>query len=510
MIDRQKEVIDKKAFDGGRFATKINLRTQFLRSYKVGMNRYSPRGNPRSRFFLLCLLGMLAAAGCVNRGDLRFGPDLGVPKHRLSGTIVLPEVVESKLLGALRADILPITSFETFIVSAGGRQIRAGKDGSFSLADVPQADDIVIEAVSGKVALRRRVYSRDLQQHDLTRLTVDLDTTARALVWAEGKALKKDLTAWDINAREYAPALASLTTALRLALQLAPAQVPKTVLDVAMVRTPAQELGFRVESREVILREAHLVLANALTRDRPDLFAPYLSPQFGNDWDSSSSWTDFTGNLAASLKEYAVEAASFTILDLEFLPGSLARVRAAGELAYRHRISAIPGLTRVYVSDVIWRREGTLWKIHRNLPYRSEHPTQAGADTRWGEIAKAHADLQTAIFREDLTTLNALISPVFGNDWDANSTQADLLETARSRFNACDVKIATYAIQSIHFVTPDLATVKCRTQVRVIRLVPGIDLDSGPISATVTWRREEGIWKIYRNLPYRFSHPRNL
>ena len=73
-----------------------------------------------------------------------------------------------------------------------------------------------------------------------------------------------------------------------------------------------------------------------------------------------------------------------------------------------------------------------------------------------------------------------------------------------------DVKIAEYSVDSIEFTGSDRARVRCRANVRVISLLPGIDIDSGNIEAIVEWRKEDGIWKIFRNLPYRFNHPTKL
>ncbi|HPW59972.1 MAG TPA: hypothetical protein PLK58_15085, partial [Candidatus Rifleibacterium sp.] len=162
---------------------------------------------------------------------------------------------------------------------------------------------------------------------------------------------------------------------------------------------------------------------------------------------------------------------------------------------------------KTYMFDAIWRKEGTFWKVFRNMPYRDTHPTQIGADARWGEISAAHHELQAALAVEKLDVFASRISQTFGNDFDVTSTRNDLLVTAQSRFNAMDVKIAEYSIDSIEFNGLDKAQVHCRANVRVISLIPGIDIDSGPIKAVVEWRKEDGFWKIARNLPYRFNHP---
>lgn len=468
----------------------------------------------RSRVLAIPALVLLAlATSCVNEGDLRFNPVAPGEKYRLAGRLLLPEVTESDLLAGLRdpaAAIQPITDFSVFTIQAGGKSTRAAKDGSFTLSDVPFAEDLVLSATAGKVVLLKRLYPRDLRLTDVSRLTISLDSTARALVWKKARERKTELTAWDIAAREYTEALASLTTALRLALQLPKSSVPKTILDLPAVEAPARALADRILPREETLREAWTVLENALLKKNHDLLAYYISPEFTNDWDSTSSWQDFLEAMDDYFTAYDITAASYTIIDMEFLPGEQARVRIAGDISSRHIISDQTYQTGVYTSDVFWRKEGTFWKIRRNLPYRRGHPTQVMADSRWGEIARAHAELQTAIFREDLSVLERYVSPNFGNDWDVTSTYADLLNTARARFNAADVKNASFTIRFIDIIDDNHARVHCSAQVVVFRLAPGIDVETGPIHAVVDWRREGGTWKLFRNLPYRFSHPRNL
>ncbi|NLI76906.1 MAG: hypothetical protein GX442_10750 [Candidatus Riflebacteria bacterium] len=469
--------------------------------------------SPSRRLLWPALLLLALATSCVNEGDLRFNPVSPGEKYRLAGSLVVPELTESDLLASARgpaAEIKAISDFSVFTLTAGGKTTRPAKDGSFVLADVPFGPDLVLTATAGKVTLMKRLYPRDLRMTDVSKLKVTLDSTVRALLWQKAHARDVELTEWDIAAREYEPALASLTTALKLALQLPKGSVPTTVLALPAVDTPATALAAAILPREADLREAWSVLQNALMNEKADLLSHYLSPEFTNDWDSTSSWHDFNEAMAAYFKACVIASASYTILDMEFLPGEQARIRTAGQVQGRYEISEIPFDTGVYTSDVFWRKEGTFWKIRRNLPYRPGHPTQVMADSRWGEIARAHADLQTAIFREDLATLEKHVSPTFGNDWDVNSTYADLLNTARSRFNACDVKTASFTIRFIDIIDDTHARVHCSADVLVIRLAPGVDAGTGPIRAVVDWRREDGVWKLYRNLPYRFTHPRDI
>jgi len=458
------------------------------------------------------VLAMLFAAGC-DQGNLRFNPLPVGEYYTLSGTVSLASLpVEGDLVdtGVINPSLLVMSDYSKFQLIAGEKSAWAAKDGTFTVSKVPYSAELVLEAKAGKVALRRRLFPRDLRETDTTRLSVTVDTTAVALIWERAHQMGKELTEWDIATREFEPYVASVTRAIRLALQIQPSAVPKTILDLEMVKTPVLAAAQAIQPCESTLREAHRVLENAVLKENHDLIAQYVSTSFTNDWDSSASWLDLLTKTASYFDAYDFSVASWTIIDMELMPGGRARIRIAAEAFWSNFFSGTDGSTGVYYSDVYWQREGTFWKIVRNMPYKAGDPRQLGADARWGEIAAAHVRLQAALGSENLDVLRELVSENFGNDWDSHSTFSDLIETAQARFNACDVKIATYAIESIAFNGPDLATVRCSAQVRVIRLVPGVDVDSGPISAVITWRRENGTWKLFRNLPYRFSHPTNI
>lgn len=453
------------------------------------------------------------SAGCTSRGDLRFAPVIPGEFYTISGRLSLPEIVETDLLASsrdVRGDLVRLTNYRTFNVSVGNIAALASSSGDFNLSKVPFSTDMLLTAQSGRVKLLRRIYPRDLYYTDVTNLTVDIKTTARALIWKLASEAGKELSEADITAREYEGHIASITSAIRLALQLPRQSVPKTVLDLPAVTTPVRTAAAVIQSREEVLIEAHSVLNNALLRADYGLIAHYFSPSFGNDWDSASTWDDATSFIEKQLNTYEVLNASYTIHQVELLPGSMARIRVSAEIDYVHRISAIKGSTGVFSADVFWRREGTLWKIHRNLPYRMEHPRMVGADGRWGSIMAAHARLQKAIAVENLKEFEDIISRNFSNDWDIHSTREDLLETTRRRFNANDVKKSDYSIVDIRFIGNDLARVTCRSEVTVINLALGIDITTGPIHAVVDWKFEDGVWRLRRNLPYRFSHPLNI
>lgn len=470
-----------------------------------------------SRLLALLLPGfllMLTAVGCLQKGDMRFNPLPTEETYTLGGRILLPEVVESDLmLVSVReplAVIGAVSDFSKFVVSAGGLSAQVKADGTFRLPSVRFTNDLVLSIAYGKVMLRKRLYPRNLRQTDVTKLEVSLDSTVRALAWEAAHAQGIEISEADIAAREYAPLVASAVTALRLALQLPKKSVPKTVLDLDMVIRPVRTLATAVEPREDLLTESLSVVQNAVLNRNADLLAHYLSPDFSNDWDTQAGFHDFMSEMDWLFGTYIVHTASYTVHQMEFLPGSQARIRISYGLGLEQAFSAERLLSPVYTADMLWRKEGDFWKILRNAPYKKTDPTQVGADARWGEIARAHAALQETMYRENIATLGSHISDNFGNDWDIYSTKSDLLESANRRFLACDVKIATYTIRSIDFIGTDLARVHVTARVRVIKLALGIDLDWGTINAVIDWRREAGGWKIFRNLPYKFSHPRDL
>ncbi|OIP25826.1 hypothetical protein AUK22_07590 [bacterium CG2_30_54_10] len=465
------------------------------------------------RFLLPALILLSLATSCVNEGNLRFNPVRPGENYNLSGTIDLSELTESDLLTSFRIpnmEIGQITDFTKFTVKAGDRSVSADKAGKFSLIDVPFASDLILSATAGKVVLLLRLYPNDLRLTDVSKLKISLDSTARALIWKNAQKRETELTAWDIAAREYEPLIGSLTFILKLALQTPKKDVPITILELASVDQAAKTAADAIIPREADLREAYSVIQNALLKSDLKILKYYISPEFSNDWDSTSSWNDFNAAMEEYFKKYRLNNASYTISDMEFLPGNEARVRTAGKIEFTNTHSGLDGETALYQSDIFWRREGSFWKITRNLPYREGHPTQLMAGSRWGEIARAHAQLQGAIFKEDIPVLEKIISPNFGNDWDVHSTHSDLLNSAQSRFNACDVKVATYSIRFIDFIDDSHARVHCTAQVAVFRLLPGVDSTTGVVNAVVDWHLESGVWKLFRNLPYKFSHPLNI
>lgn len=453
---------------------------------------------------------MFTFNGCTGKGDLRFKPLPDASYFDISGQLSLPEIIETDLTASVRAGLGQITDFTAFKISAEGVEAQVNKDGSFQLKDVPFSEKMVLEAKANKVILQRRVSTDELYYSDLSSLVLNLQTTAEALIWKQGVELKKNLTAADIRAREYETLVTDLVTALKLSLQVPKASVTTSVLDLAAVKNAARTAATNILEREILLKEANSVMKHILIRKDLEMLKAYISPSFSNDWDSTSSWSNATSHFAELFDEFSFELVEWQIKDTEFLPDSRARIRTEVRVQLKSLITEQIVRDKTWLFDAIWRKEGSFWKIFRNMPYLDTHPTQVSADTRWGEIAEAHRELQAALAAENLNVFSDRISDTFGNDWDITSTKNDILITTQSRFNAMDVKIATYSIDRIDFIGDDLARVKCSAQVRVINLIPGVDIDSGIIRAVIDWRRENGVWKVSRNLPYRFSHPRNI
>lgn len=456
--------------------------------------------------FLFSVVQLIFIGGCTGTGNLRFNPLPSTQEYNLSGKILLPEIVENDLLVSTRSNLETTTDFSKFKVFTDNSSVSASADGSFSLQKIPFINNLVLEAKAGKVILLLRVYPTDLSYTNTSQLSISIKSTVEALIWKYGVEFGKELTQADITAREYSPEIASLTMAIKLALQLNPTNAGDAILELPMVTAPARYAANKIEAREEILRDANAVFKNILLRKDLAILKTYISPSFSNDWDSSSNWDDLITAFEKYFNEYNFITVAWDIEQIEMLPLNMARVRIKAKSTMKHILSEQLSDTQDYVFDSIWRKEGSFWKVYRNLPYKKTHPTQVGADARWGEIADIHRQLQAAIAIEDISVLEKYISPVFGNDWDVTSTYSDIISTAKSRFNSMDVKIATYSIDAVEFVGPDLARVHCSSQVSVINLALGIDINSGPIKAIIDWRREDGVWKIFRNLPYRFHH----
>jgi hypothetical protein len=461
------------------------------------------------------LIGFLSlfATGCVHYGDLRMNPVGAYETVLIAGSLSLGNPVEADLLASVRgvsADIITFVDYSKFRVTASSSAVQAAKDGTFRMEKVPYADDLLVRATAGKVVLLKRLYPRDLRLTDTSKVTIDLDTTARALVWQKAREQKVELTEADIGAREYLEHIASISFALKMALLLPKKNVPQTILELDMIQEPVRKAAAIITPREKSLVEAYSVVQNILQREDSKLLSYYISADFSNDYDSNSNYQDLVSTVNGYFKNYDIKTASYTITQMEFLANNQARVRTFSEIYFTNRFSAVDGRTLTYAADVLWRKEAGFWKILRNLPYASHHPTQLGADAAWGEIARAHQELASALFREDIQPFITHVAPAFGNDWDPYSTTTDLLETARQRFLTFDVKTATYTVRGIEFFGTDLAKVQCSAQVRFINVKTGLDVDTGAMHAVVEWRRIDGVWRLARNLPYRFAHPRNL
>lgn len=465
--------------------------------------KFNRRAHKLYSLLLLMMIFLFNGCSATHKGDLRFNETPSGETFNLSGQITLNEIIETD---SARTSLTTIKDFSSFTVTAGNVTTHADKYGYYSLNGVAFSDSLVLKAVSNKIALLKRVTVDDLCYSDLNALPINLETTSEALVYQQGLLIKKDLTPADIRAREYKDGIASITTAIRLAMQLPKASIPTTVLELPAITSAAKNVAYSVIARESTLKDTNAVLRHAFLRKDLDIIKVYLSPSFGNDWDSSSNWNDAISYIENIFKENEFTNLSWEILDTELLPDSRARIRTRVTAIVQNINSEEIIVNKTWTFDAMWREEGSVWKLYRNMPYKEHHPTEADVDNRWGEIAAAHAELQSAINSENIEVLKTHISESFRNDFDGTSTKNDLILTAMQRFNSMDVKVSEYSIDSIRFTSDISAEVTCSGRVKVIKLIPGIDVDSGTIQAKITWRKEDGIWKISNNLPYRFSH----
>ena len=188
---------------------------------------------PGNLLYSLILLSIMALFnGCTGKGDLRFNPPADGSEFDISGKLSLTEIVETDLAGSLRPVLGTVSDFTKFKVSCGGVTAAVSKDGSFSLKDVPFSQTMIIRAEANKLALMRRVTEDELFYSDLSKLEMNLQTTAEALIYQQGELLKKNLTPADIRAREYTDQVTAIVTAIKLMMQLPKTAVPKTVLDL--------------------------------------------------------------------------------------------------------------------------------------------------------------------------------------------------------------------------------------------------------------------------------------
>ena len=468
----------------------------------VKINR---KANRLYSLVLLMMLFLFNGCSATHRGDLTFNDTTG-KTFNISGKIALSEFVETD---SARKSIGRISDFSYFIVSAGNVSAHSDKDGNFTLKGVAFSNNLVLKAQANKIALLCRVTPDEICYSDLSSLEININTTAEALVYQQGLLLKKNLTPADIRAREYQEGLASIVTAIKLALQLPKESIAKTELEITAVTTAAKNVASACVERDNVLKDANSVIHNAFLRKDLDLLKLYLSPSFGNDWDSSSNWNDAITCFDILFSKYNIHGFTWKILDSEFLADNKARIRTKVYALIKDNNDEIVSNT-TWTFDALWRLEGSMWKLFRNMPYKPTHPTQVDADSRWGEIAQVFVELQKAVNQEDVTTISNRVSDVFRNEFDGNSTKNDLILTATSRFNRMDVKVSEYSIDSIEFTAPDEAKVTCHGRIKVINIIAGIDIDSGEVQAKITFHKENGIWKVYRDLPYKFSHPRTL
>ncbi|MDD3001253.1 MAG: hypothetical protein PHF29_05825 [Candidatus Riflebacteria bacterium] len=446
--------------------------------------------------------------GCQTSESLKFKETAPDNTFTISGKISIPEIIETDLAGSLRNALTTLKDFTKFKVSAEGVSAQVNKDGTFTIKNIPFSDKMVLRADANKLSLQLRVTESDLYFSDLTNVTINLRTTAEALIYNKGLEIEKNLTPGDIRAREYTNEINNLINAIKLVSQLPASSVSQTILELPAVSQPAKALAEKILEREAKLEDANSVLRNALFLKDTNLLRTYFSASFKNDWDNSSNYEDLISTFEDYFAQYTFENVAWDIIESEFLPDNIARIRARVTATIKDNISEETKEPITYSFDAYWRKEGTFWKLYKNFPYKSTHPKEAGANTSWGEIADIIKQLNDALATEDITIFENHISQSFTNDFDKSSSYTDLIMTAQIRFTEMDVKVSEYSLDRINFTSSDsnYADVVCSGRVKVYNLLPGVDIDSGTVSATVQWRKEGSTWKIFKNLPYKFAH----
>jgi len=464
-----------------------------------------------SFFYSAVLLFMLIFLnGCMAKGNMAFNPPVDSESFIISGNLSVKEIVNTDLLKpSIKEGLAKIKDFSVFKVYAGELSAPVSKTGSFKLAGVPFSDDLVLRAKAEKLEFLLRISPHQLLYTNLGAVEINIQSTAEAMIYLEGKRDKKNLTPADIKAREYEADVYALRENIRKSLMLADEAVKDNVLEVPVVKETAYQVSAKILEREAKLRDANSALFNSFRRKDVELLKKIVSPSFSNDWDPASSWTDLLISLQEVFKNSEFATLNNNILDLELLPNNRARIRTKTEALLKSEITDHTIAAGTWISDTEWSLEGTAWKVLKNLPYKKGHPLQPDADGRWGEVAQAHRDFLAAGVAEEIDKIKNAVSLNFTNDFDMTSTYNDFIVTTQRRFNFFDVKDADYKIEKITFTADNEAEVKCSGFVTAYSYLMGTDVKSGNVTAVITWRKEDGSWKIYRNLPYKFTHPLN-
>ena len=453
-------------------------------------------------FSLIILLN-----GCQTGGNLKFKETSPENTFTISGRISIPEIIETELAGSLRSALTTLNDFTKFKISAEGVTAQVNKDGTFSLKNVPFSDKMVLKADANKLSLMLRVTETDLYFNDLTNVTINLRTTAEALIFLKGLESEKNLTPGDIRAREYTDEIDNLINAIKLVSQLSPSSVSQSILDLPAVAQPAKALAEKILEREANLKDANGVLRNMLFLKDINLLKTYFSASFKNDWDSSSNYDDLISAFEGYFAQYTFENVAWDVTESEFLPDNIARIRTRVTATIKDNISEeVKPVT--YNFDAYWRERRHILETLQKLSLQINSPQRRRSKQYWGEIADIIKQLNEALATEDISVFENYISQSFTNDFDTSSSYTDLIMTAQIRFVEMDVKISEYSVDRITFISSDAnyADVVCSGRVKVFNILPGVDIDSEKVSATLQWRKEGATWKIFKNLPYKFAH----
>lgn len=471
--------------------------------------------NPLAKLLIIVivLVSIVFVNGCkTEAGLMRVNEPVKENVYNISGKLNIPTIMETELVGvysSLRGVLTKLSDYSTFTVSANGVTNHVEKDGSFILKEVPLSDDLVVTATAGKITLMLRVTANDMLYNDLSAVTINWKTTIEAYLYQLAlKNNNKNITPGDIRAREYKDDFNAIVETVGMVAQTENEALNTSVLETPAVLNKSKNLATRIIAREATLVNANEVLRNIFILKDENLFQSYISPDFTNEWDSSANWSSITEAFSEFYKRHEFVSLTWTVLESEYLENNTARIRTRVTATTIDTISEEKTGPKTWTFDAYWRLEGTFWKLYKNLPYKETDPMEPGASVIWGEIASVCDELKQALAVEDINVLQKYISTSFTNDFDSESSYADIIAQAQSNFNSMDVKISDYAIENVNIVSNDSSyvDVKCHGRVIAQNFVPILDIDSGIVSATIQWRKEGGSWKIYKNLPYKFKH----
>ncbi|HOT28671.1 MAG TPA: hypothetical protein PLU72_10820 [Candidatus Ozemobacteraceae bacterium] len=79
----------------------------------------------------------------------------------------------------------------------------------------------------------------------------------------------------------------------------------------------------------------------------------------------------------------------------------------------------------------------------------------------------------------------------------------DFRTVMQDRYTKWTVNSYTFSVQDINFTTETTASVTVSFSATATNKTSGANASVGPVTKVVGWAKEEGVWKIIQNLPYR-------